>query len=348
MNSMREQMKTQLMDAFNNPSQKNCFYSFNVEKTASERLNAMDFFDWTPERSLDVPDNTTCLFPLGLGCKEIFTSEGVRWADAFFGDEEENFVIDVPDVKSGFTGKVLNNIEKMMEDLPEGAVIRSPDIQSPLGIAEIVCGQGLYIALLEYPDEIKAMLEQIAEFEIEFIKEMRKIAGDKLNGCCFPLIWSNHEGTLCSDDTLTFLSPDMHMEFSIPYVNMIADACGPLFYHSCTWTHGHFDNIKAVRNVRAYNWTLGGPVDPRDIICEFSGRAVIAPHLCKDVHKCPETKAWGDFADESAMLEYILDGMQDNTSMQFWFGGYEDDPEVAEKLYGVLHERGFTPAAHGY
>jgi hypothetical protein len=64
-------MMTELMDAFNHPGKKNCFYSFNVEQTASERLNALGVFDWTPERSLDVPDNTTCLFPLGLGCPEV-------------------------------------------------------------------------------------------------------------------------------------------------------------------------------------------------------------------------------------------------------------------------------------
>ncbi len=38
---MREKMKAQLMAAFNNPSQKNCTYSFNVEKTASEKLYAV-------------------------------------------------------------------------------------------------------------------------------------------------------------------------------------------------------------------------------------------------------------------------------------------------------------------
>ena len=219
---MIEKMKSQLMDAFNHPAQKNCYYSFNVEKTASERLNAMNFFDWTPERSLDVPDNTTCIFPLGLGCPEVYTSEGVIWADPIFDEDEENFVLNLPNVRTGYTGKILDNIAKMVKTLPEGAKIRSPDIQSPLGVAELVCGQALYIALLEYPDEIKAMLKQIAEFEIEFIKAMREIAGEKLNGCCFPLVWNNHEGILCSDDTLTLVSPGMHKEFSIPYVNMIA------------------------------------------------------------------------------------------------------------------------------
>jgi len=58
--------------------------------------------------------------------------------------------------------------------------------------------------------------------------------------------------------------------------------------------------------------------------------------------------AWGDFSDEAAMLQYIIDGMQENTSIQFWFGGYDDHPETAEKLYQELDERGYTPANHGY
>lgn len=342
------QMKKQLMVAYHNPSTKNCYYSFNLETTGSGKLDALAYFDWTPERSLDVPGNTTCLFPLGLGCPETCTSEGVLWAEPIFDEDEEDFVLNLPDVYSGYTGRVLNTIREMVESLPDDARIREPDIQSPLGVAEMVCGQGLYIALMEYPEQIKAMLKQIAEFEISFIKAMREVAGDRLNGCCFPLIWNNHEGTLCSDDTLTLVSPEMHREFSIPYINMIAEACGPLFYHSCTWLPEHFDNIKAVRNVRAYNWTLGGPTDPLEIIHEFSGRGVIAPHLCKDVHLCPETKRWGDFPDEASMLEYILDGMQENTSLHFWFGGYENHPELAEQLYAVLDERGYTPNQQGY
>jgi hypothetical protein len=341
-------MKQVLMDAFRNPAEKNCFYSFNLKRSGSEKLDALSFFDWTPEPSRDVPDNTTCIFPLGLGCPETRTSEGTIWADPLFDDDEEEFNLELPDVWSGYTGKILNNIKEMAETLPEGEKIREPDIQSPLGIAELVCGQGLYIALLEYPDEIKAMLKKIADFEIAFIRAMRDVAGDKLNGCCFPYVWNNEEGTLCSDDTLTLISPAMHLEFSIPYVNRIADAVGPLFYHSCTWLPEHFDNIKQVRNVRAFNWNLGNSLDPHIIMKEFSGRAVLAPHICKGMHLTPDVKKWGSFADESELLAYVLDGMQDNTSMHFWFGEFENDPALIEKLYAVLHERGFTPAALGF
>ncbi len=325
---MREKMKQMLMEAYRNPAQKNCFYSFNLERSGSEALDALPFFDWTPEPSRDVPDNTTCIFPLGLGCPETRTSEGTIWADPLFDKDEEDFILELPDVGSGYTGKMLNNIKEMAAALPEGERIREPDIQSPLGIAELVCGQGLYIALLEFPDEIKAMLAQIAEFEISFIKAMREVAGEKLNGSCFPPIWNNHEGTLCSDDTLTLISPAMHLEFSIPYVNQIADAVGPLFYHSCTWLPEHFENIKQVRNVRAYNWNLGNSLDPHIIIKEFSGRAVLAPHICKDMHLTDDVKKWGSFANEAELLKYVLEGMQENTSLHFWLGGFENDPAL--------------------
>jgi hypothetical protein len=345
---MREKMKQVLMDAYRNPAEKRCFYSFNLERTGSKKLDARPFFDWTPEPSRNVPDNTTCIFPLGLGCPETRTSDGKIWADPLFDDDEEEFKLDLPDVRSGYTGKILNNIKEMAANLPVGEKIREPDIQSPLGIAELVCGQGLYIALLEYPEEIKVMLEKIADFEIAFIRAMREAAGDKLNGACFPYIWNDSEGTLCSDDTLTLISPAMHLEFSIPYVNQIADAVGPLFYHSCTWLPEHFDNIKQVRNVRAYNWNLGNSLDPHIIMKEFSGRAVIAPHICKGMHLTADVKKWGSFADEVELLRYVLDGMQENTTCYFWLGEFEKDPALIEKLYSVLDERGYTPAAQGF
>ncbi len=162
---MREKMKQRLLEAFRDPAKKNCFYSFNLAKTGRQKLDALPFFDWTPEPSRDVPGNTTCIFPLGLGCPETRTSEGTIWADPLFDEDEKRFVLDLPDVWSGYTGKILNNIKEMAATLPEGERIREPDIQSPLGIAELVCGQGLYIALLEFPEEIKAMLAQIAGFE---------------------------------------------------------------------------------------------------------------------------------------------------------------------------------------
>ncbi len=345
---MRQAMKKVLMDAYRHPAAKRCFYSFNIRRTGSAKLDALSFFDWTPKPSADVSDNTTCLFPLALGCPETRTSDGTIWVNPLFDDEEEEFNLLLPDVRSGFSGRILNNIRQLVATLPPGVLIREPDIQSPLGIAELLCGQNLYTALIEYPEAVKAMLDRITDFEIEFIRAVREAAGEKLNGTCFPPVWNNREGTLCSDDALTLISPAMHLEFSLPYVNRIAEAVGPLFYHSCTWRAEHLENIRKVRNVRAYNWNPGNSMDPHIIIREFSSRAVLAPHIYSGMYKADDAKKWGPFADDTELLRYMLDGMQQNTTLYFWLGGYENNPAMIEKLYAVFDEYGFTPAAQGF
>ncbi len=340
---MKEKMKKMLMDAYKNPNKKSCFYSANLDKTNNLKLDNMEFWDWTPEKSRDVKGNNTCIFPLGLGCEKIVIDEDKEWAKPMFGDTESDYNLEVPDIYNGKTGAILSEIKNMTESLPEEEKIREPDIQSPLGIAEILCGQGLYIALMMYPNAIHKLLDKITTFEIAFIKEMKKIAGEKMNGACFPTIWNNQEGTLCSDDTLTLISPEMHLEFSIPYVNRIAEECGPLFYHSCTWREEHFDNIKQVKNVRAYNWNPGNSIDPVKIIKEFSGRGVLAPHFAKNIHLTEDTKKWGDFDDEVEMVKYFLDNMQDNTTFYFSLLEFDNHPELLEKFYELFYEYGYTP-----
>ncbi|MHC4506300.1 MAG: hypothetical protein ACYTFI_23645, partial [Planctomycetota bacterium] len=63
----RDRMIEVLVDAYAHPAARRFFYSANGAKTASERLNRMECWDWTPERSIRVEGSGTCMFPIGLG-----------------------------------------------------------------------------------------------------------------------------------------------------------------------------------------------------------------------------------------------------------------------------------------
>jgi hypothetical protein len=332
---MKEKMKSILLDAYKNPVQKRCFY------TANQKSN--ELLDWMPEYAHEVEGDSTCIFPLGLGCQRIETSDGREWAQPLFEENDSTFHLDVPDVYENRTGEILREIQRMVNTLPPDEKIREPDIQSPLGIAEIICGQSLYTALLLCPDKVHRLLGQITDFVIAFIKEMRHIAGERLNGCCFPRIWNNHEGTLCSDDSMTLVSPEMHLEFSVPYINRIAEECGPLFYHSCSWRERYFENINKVENVRAYNWNPANSCDPALIIKEFSGLAVLAPHLGPGVHLAEDTLKWGFFKDETGVLKYLLDNMQENTTFYFWLADFDSHPHRFDDMIQLLASYGYSP-----
>jgi len=173
------------------------------------------------------------------------------------------------------------------------------------------------------------------------------VAGDRFNAATFPFIWYGRDGAYCSDDSLTLMSPQMHAEFSLPYVNQIADQCGPLFYHSCTWSQKYFDNIKQVRNVRAFNWNPANSIDAAVIVREFSGKAILAPHLFLDIHKGKDVEKWGTFSSEIEFIKHILDSMQDDTAMYLWLAGMHNKPEILENVYQMLDEYGYSPRAQG-
>ncbi len=345
-----ESTKRILREAYCHPAARRCYWSGNGAKTGSQRLNNLPAWDWTPELSVGVPGNRPILLPAALGCVPIELEGGVQWVEKKFHNHEEATAFTAPAVNSGFSGQFIDTAAELAAKLQPGHVVRCPDIQSPLGVAEMMWDESFYIELLEHPESVHALLRKITDFTIDFVKAFRKSVKDRINGAGFPLIWADGEGTMMSDDSVSLLSTEMHRDFSVPYINMIADACGPLFYHSCTWRERYFDNIKMIRNVKAYNWNPGNSADAALIIREFSGRAVIAPHIVSGMHKDNDAlamakKAGREFHDESDLLEYFLDSMRDDTTLYFWFGNIVENGPVLEKMFDLLAARGFDPPA---
>ena len=351
MNSVNQKIAERLKDAFSNPDQKACFYSANSKRVNSTKLNKLEYWDWTPYKSLDVKGNNTCIFPLGLGCKKITTATNEEWASPQFSEEEllssKELELKNLDVWKNKTGEILKNVQEMLPLLKEDELIRCPDIQSPLGVAEIVGGSGLYLALLMNPEAIKLLLEKITDFIITFIQELKTIAGSKLNSITFPFVWGDQEGVYIADDTITLLSPQQHLEFSLPYVNKIAETLGPIYYHSCIWREEYFDNIKQVIKPALFNWNIGDSVDPKSIIQEFSGKAVLAPHLFPGMHETPAVKSYSNFSNELEMISYLLDCMQENTIFYLSISAFENNPIMIEEIYEIFDYHGFSPQAQG-
>ncbi|MFW5798412.1 MAG: uroporphyrinogen decarboxylase family protein [Planctomycetota bacterium] len=336
-----------LADAWANPRQGGVYYSTDGAETASPRLNAMTW-DWTPRTVRRVGGVSTCMVPLALGCPATFTSEGKEWVTPRITDAAQVDDLEVPPVTEGRTGEVLDNLRALVDQLPADERVREPDIQGPLGVAELMWDESFYIALVEHPDAVHRLLGKITPFIIDFITQVQRIAGRRLVACGFPAIWSPPRGTMVADDTMSLISPAMHREFSLPYLNAISRACGGLYYHSCSWRRPYFDNIRDIDNCIAYNWNPGNSDDPAELIREFGGRAVLALHLVRDMHRDNDVLKLGRrFEDECAFLEYWLDAMTPETTMMVWLSNIRDKRDQVEKIYDMLHRRGHSPAAKG-
>lgn len=337
-----------LADAWNHPDRKAFYYSAAGKPTASERLNAMPLWDWTPQPMARPSKASTCMFPLALGCPPAFTSEGKEWIEPLIADPAQVDDFTAPPVTEGRTGEVLEEIDRLVAEGGDDLRIVDPDTQSPLGVAELMWDDSFYIALVEHPEAVHTLLDKIADFIVEFVKEVQRRAGSQLNACGFPPVWSPSGGTMVADDTMSLISPAMHREFSVPYLNRMAERCGPLYYHSCSWRAPYYDNIREIAHCRSYNWNPGNSADPAELIGEFSGEAVLALHLVKDMHRDNDVLALGkDFEDECAFLRYWIDAMRDDTCLYVWFSNIIQKPGQIEKIYDMLDEMGYTPAARG-
>lgn len=339
-------MSQRLHKAFNDPSDRFCFFTGNAHQEAA-RILGKPHWDWTPQRSVNIEPyywNTHTL-ALAFGCEPMFTSEGKEWIKPLVTDPAMIKDLPEPEVDQGRTGEILRIAETLKSQEDEETLIRLPDIQSPLGVAELIMGEQLYFALITHPNEIHMLLEKITDFTIQYVKAFRELLGQRLNPACHPQVWCDPEGYYISDDANSMVSPEMHMEFSVSYINRITDALGPVIYHTCTWKDPYLDNIQKIRNKKLINWSMGTSMDPARIIAENAGKSIIAPHIGAGVHKENGMISLGqNFRNEADVVRYLLDSMTDHSTVYLRLeDSLYDDPELFMEIYALLHERGFTP-----
>lgn len=340
-------MVGRILEAYRHPERRSCLYTGQNDPSVARALG-VEQWDWTPVPTANVEPwfwNTHTV-ALAFGCRPQFTSEGKEWIAPRITDVKQVEDIEIPGVWEGRTGEILKRIGEMKEELPEDTLIRLPDIQSPLGVAELMWDQSFYLALLTDPGEIHMLLEKITLFTIQYIREIRKLLGDRYNPATHPQVWSPPDGYYMSDDVNSMLSPRQHLEFSIDYINRITAQLGALFYHSCTWTPPYYENIGRLKGVRAANWSFGTSADPAEIMERFSGRFVLIPHIDRGVHL--EEGIAGlkkGIRTEYDLTVYLLDNMQDNTSLYIWFQpDLCQDLAQMKKICRLMEERGYAPS----
>ena len=339
-----------------NPSMRGVVYT---GWQCNERLKSFRW-DWTVP-SDGTGSGSTAMFPLSLGCPPVYTSEGKEWiAKIIHGpDDAERF--QPPPISSRNCGEVLAQTRALLEK--PGSLIRQCDIQSPLGVAELLWDGSFYTALIEHPAAVHRLLEKITAFEIEFIRAQQRLAGERFIASSFPAVWSGSEGTFVADDTMSLISPAMHLVFSVPYLNAISDACGGLYYHTCSLRPQYFGNVRRIRGIRGFNCNPGNSCPTHEVIREFSGEFVFTFHLVVGMHATTDVLAWPrnsdgslvgaekasprPFAREVDFLRYWLDSMTDKTAMSLYFSDISQVPEIIEPVYDLMDEYGYSPAKCG-
>jgi Uroporphyrinogen decarboxylase (URO-D) len=221
-----------------------------------------------------------------IAVPSAFGSEVVWWENDFpavrplIGDRPQLVrSLRRPKVTDGQLGRILDTTRVFLERTEGRVPIRLGDIQGPIDNAALIFGHTDFLeALITAPGEVHALLDMITDLMIEFAAAQREIvraAGAEFVPSSFQPWLPDGEAISVANDVGVMLSPALHDEFSVPYLNRLSDTFGGVYIHSCgDWTH-LFPSLENVRGLRGLEF--GASEAPYDkILARFGGKTVLA------------------------------------------------------------------------
>lgn len=156
------------------------------------------------------------------------------------GVDEIRRVVDkgVPDLTKGLGARVFETTQGYLEllknypKLQKYVRIYHPDLQGPFDVCELLWGSSVFLALMDVPELVHALLDLISETYVQFLRRWFELVPQQ-DGC------SPHWGMLqpghimLRDDSAMNLSPAMFAEFIRPYDARLLREFGGGAMHFC-------------------------------------------------------------------------------------------------------------------
>ncbi len=221
-----------------------------------------------------------------IAIPSAFGAETIWWENDFpavkpllAGHPERAWDLAAPGTREGELGRILDYTRFFIEKTGGRLPVRLGDIQGPIDNAALLLGHTTFLeALITHPREVHRVLDLVTDLMIRFAKAQR----DLVRGLGAEFVPSGFQpwipdggGLSIANDVGVMLSPALHDEFSVPYLNRISEEFGGVYIHSCgDWTR-LFPSLEKVRGLRGLEF--GGSEAPYDKVLErFGGRTVLA------------------------------------------------------------------------
>ncbi len=127
-----------------------------------------------------------------------------------------------------------------------------PDIQGPMDVCEVLWGSEIFVALVDRPDLVHALLDLVTETYIRFLRRWEAIIPFEPT---YQAHWGLfHKGTIMlRDDSAMNLSPEMFDEFIAPYDQRLLDEFGGGAIHFCGRGDHYIARMCRLRGLHAIN-----------------------------------------------------------------------------------------------
>ncbi|MBN2365547.1 MAG: hypothetical protein EH225_06105 [Calditrichaeota bacterium] len=184
-----------------------------------------------------------------------------------------------PDIQEGELSRILRYTSYFIEETNGRYPVRLTDIQGPLDNASLIMGHNtLMSAMLSHPQEVHRLMRMVTDLMIDFIKEQRNLVVNsriEFVPSMFQPWLPDGSGVAVSNDDWVMISPEMHDEFQVPYLNQISEEFGGIFIHSCgNWRH-QFSSLKNIHLLRGIEFGAS-EVPFKEVFEHWNGKIVLA------------------------------------------------------------------------
>lgn len=271
---------------------------------------AARFLEGAPEAIAAHPDYVP-VFPTTIGAHQqasafgcetfLVDSDSTIWSRPLLReyDPDAALALELPAVDAGLQGASIE-LAREVEEFFEGRVgVRIPDMQGPLDVAGQVVGpERLLRMLVEHPEAAHHVIGLATQTLIDFYHAMASTVSELVGPHCPGGLWCPPElGNAISEDYAPLVSRAMYEEFSLPYIQRIADETGGLFIHCCGTFEHNYAPMASIRGLTGVNPAI--PVVEWPVFAAaFAEVCVLAPSM-----SIGWERRW---RDREAFHEYLL------------------------------------------
>jgi hypothetical protein len=221
--------------------------------------------------------------PSAFGCEVVWWEDDLPAVRPFIGsDPAQVFDLPKPAITDGELGRILDFTRYFLEQTGARLPIRITDVQGPLDSTALIFGHNNFLlAMITHPDAVHHLLQMVTDLTIEYVQAYRDLihahGGEFVPTINYPWM-PDGMGMQVAHDECVMISPEMHDEFAVPYLNQLSDAFGGIFIHSCgKWAH-QAESLSKVHHLRGLEFGASeAPYEP--ILDYFGGRTALVTRV---------------------------------------------------------------------
>jgi hypothetical protein len=137
-----------------------------------------------------------------------------------------------PGLQDGLYAKVEEYTKVFLKNLPRGAVIQHPDIQSPFNTAHLVRGDDIFTDFYDNPEAVEKLLDLITDFMIDLVPHLKTpISNDPDWFYDWGGLWKG--AARISNCSMQMISPEFYLKYVFPRDMRLMQAVGGGRMHYC-------------------------------------------------------------------------------------------------------------------